>query len=60
MKMRRIASDSCKRALIVGAFEADGASLDDVKWLFDQSGIVVRTLTEIRACISPDAQDGPK
>lgn len=35
-------------ALVIDHFEADGASLDDVKWIFGQRGIKVRTLTEIR------------
>jgi hypothetical protein len=39
------------RALIVDHFEAEGATLDDVKWLFMQSGIVVKTLAEIRAAM---------
>ena len=38
-----------RRALIVDRFAAEGASLDDVRWIFQQSGIVVRTLSEIRA-----------
>ena len=37
------------RALIVDHFEAEGATLDDVKWLFGRSGIEVRTLAEIGA-----------
>jgi hypothetical protein len=39
----------CRRVLIVDRFEADGATLDDVKWTFGQSRFAVRTLAEIRA-----------
>ena len=35
--------------LIVDRFEAEGVTLDDVKWIFQQSRIAVRTLAEIRA-----------
>ena len=50
MKSRR-AEKGWWRALIVDRFEAKGASLDDVKWVFGQSGIEVRTLAEIRAAM---------
>lgn len=48
MKMRR---EMGRRALIVDHFEAEGASLDDVKWLFAQSGMTVKPLAEIRAAM---------
>lgn len=43
------------RALIVDRFEAEGATLDDVKWTFGQSRIAVRTLAEIRALMPAKA-----
>lgn len=43
--------DQWWRVLIIDRFEAEGASLDDVKWTFEQSGIVVRTLAEVRAAM---------
>jgi len=49
MKLRATRYGTSPRALVVDCFDAEGASLDDVKWLFGQSGIVVRTMAEIRA-----------
>jgi hypothetical protein len=40
-----------RSALIVDQFEAESTSLDDLKWLFAQSGMRVRTLAEVRDCI---------
>jgi hypothetical protein len=37
-----------RRALVVDQFDAEAATIDDVKWLFAQSNIEVRTLAEIR------------
>lgn len=51
MKMRYDRYGVGKMALIVDHFEAEGAALDDVKWIFKQSRIVVRTLAEIRAAL---------
>ena len=56
MKLRT-RSEWYRRALIIDHFEAEGASLDDVKWLFGQSGIVVKTLAEIRAAMPDTAAD---
>jgi hypothetical protein len=51
MKTRRDTASGCKRVLIVDCFDAESASLDDVKWIFEQSGIAVRTLDEIRVAM---------
>ena len=45
MKMRKPGG---RRALIIDYFEAERATLDDVKWMFAQSRIVVKTTAEIR------------
>jgi hypothetical protein len=47
IKLRRRPGIPVRPALIVDQFEAEGATLDDVKWLFEQSYIAVRTLAEI-------------
>ena len=56
MKMRFV-KDSCwKRILIVDRCEAEGATLDDVRWIFRQSRIEVRTMAEIRAALAGDSR----
>ncbi len=60
MKMRPVKIPNWKRALIVDHFEAESASLDDVKWIFAQSQIEVRTLAEIRAAMPAGVSAGSK
>ena len=55
MKMRLLGilleAHSDRRSL-----RAEGATLDDVRWIFRQSRIEVRTMAEIRAALAGDSR----